>query len=131
MSTKTDYNDHPPTFAYPWTPLNPRIEFTTAEEQPVGTLVGRLQAHDQDTEIDYYKIDPPSRYFSIDNQTGVVRVERVLDYETIREEDLKFSVFVYDTGVPQLSSEATVHVTLSEFKIKWVFFKHFIIMRSQ
>ena len=107
-----DYNDHPPTFNYPWTILNPRVEFTTNEEQPVGTVVGKLTATDVDTEIDYYKIDPPSKYFSIDNQTGVIRVEKVLDYETIRDEDLKFSVIVYDTGVPQLNCEATVHVNL-------------------
>ena len=85
-----DYNDHPPAFNAPWSILNPRIEFTTSEEQAIGTLVGRLQASDIDTEIDYYKIDPPSKYFSIDNQTGVIRIEKVLDYETIREEDLKF-----------------------------------------
>lgn len=107
-----DYNDHPPTFNYPWTILNPRVEFIINEEQPIGTVVGRLQASDVDTDIDYYKIDPPNKYFSIDNQTGVIRIEKVLDYETIKEDDLKFSVFAYDTGIPQLSSECRVHITL-------------------
>lgn len=107
-----DYNDHPPTFAAPWTITNPRIDFTTSEEQPVGTVVGRLTATDIDTEIDYFKIDPPSKYFSIDNQTGVIKVEKVLDYETIDSEDLKFNVVVFDTGVPQLNAICHVHVNL-------------------
>lgn len=106
-----DYNDHPPTFAAPWSLLNPKIEFSINEEQPIGTILGKLESSDQDTEIDHYKIDPPSKYFSIDNQTGVIRVEKVLDYETIKEEDLRFKVVVFDTGVPQLNAVAEIHVT--------------------
>jgi hypothetical protein len=124
--TITDYNDHPPSFGLPWTPEKPEIAVSIQEEQPVGTVLLNLIASDQDSDISHYEISPPSQYFAINNETGVVTIKQVIDYETIVNESpveldfrtpkmpnqIRFNVIAYDSGVPQLSAMAVVHVTV-------------------
>ena len=40
------YKADSPQFASPWTPSDPRLEFSVKEQQPVGTVLFRLTAHD-------------------------------------------------------------------------------------
>jgi len=64
-----DVNDHAPVFAAPWTPENPRYEFSVQEgwsESPVATF----SASDKDSAIAFYDIIPPSDSFTIDKETG-------------------------------------------------------------
>jgi len=124
--TITDYNDHPPTFGGAWSPEHPEMSISIPEEQPVGTVLLTLLATDQDSDISHYEIHPPSPYFAIGNTTGVISIKKKIDFETIVKEtpleldlrtpklpnQLRLSVFAYDSGVPQLSTMAIIHVTV-------------------
>ncbi|KAI1297890.1 Cadherin-87A [Halotydeus destructor] len=124
--TIIDHNDHPPTFGAPWTRERPELTVTTLEEQPIGTILMNLLATDLDSKISHYMIDPPSPYFAIGRESGVITIKKVVDYETVVKESrmdpepvlplypnqLRFRVVAYDTGVPQLSAEALVMVNV-------------------
>ena len=124
--TIIDHNDNPPIFGKPWTVEQPELSVTTLEEQPVGTVLINLLATDPDSDIAYYEINPPSPYFEIGPKSGVVTIKRVIDYETIVRESpleldlrtpklpnqLRFNVIAYDSGIPQLSAMATIHVNV-------------------
>ncbi|KAK9728307.1 Cadherin domain [Popillia japonica] len=106
--TITDVNDSPPYFMPPWTPQNPFYDLELREEQPAGTIVATYAAHDEDSDIAGYVIDPPSDYFEINYGTGIVQIKKQIDYEKIKA--LNFTVVAIDTGVPQLNSSATILV---------------------
>lgn len=64
-------NDRAPLFASPWTPESPRLRVQLPEEAPAGTLVGTFEATDPDSaSVARYELDPPSEFFTIDNETG-------------------------------------------------------------
>ncbi|KAG1695314.1 Cadherin-87A [Nymphon striatum] len=108
--TIIDVNDHPPIFSPPWTETTPETNFSIVEEQTVGNVVYTFAATDADSNIDIYKIQPPNKYFNIDNTSGVLMVKSRIDYESIQA--IKFEVLVLDKGVPQLTSTATVNVNI-------------------
>lgn len=126
--TITDHNDHPPRFSLPWTPDQPDLTVAIREEQPVGTVIINLIATDEDSDISYYEIDPPSPYFDIGRHSGVITIRKTIDYESIVRESpqppeldmrspklpnqLRIFVHAYDSGVPQLRATAIVHVTI-------------------
>jgi hypothetical protein len=124
--TITDFNDNPPIFGAPWTPEKPELSVSIMEEQPVGTVLMNLIATDPDSDISHYEIRPPSPFFEIGRETGVITIKKVIDYETIVKHSpleldlrtpklpnqLRVNVFAYDSGVPQLSAMAVVHVTV-------------------
>lgn len=108
--TVVDVNDNPPTFPEPWSPENPYIRVSVTEELPLGSVVTTISASDVDSNIRSYGFKKPSDVLSIDEVTGVVTVKGRLDYES--SEKVEAVVVVYDTGVPQLSSTATLVVQL-------------------
>ena len=108
--TILDVNTDPPYFDHPWTKEDPSIELETQEEQPIGSVVGKITASHLESGIDRYEISPVSPYFGINPSTGVVTNKQRLDYEINQE--FNFVVVAYDTGVPQLSSTAQVTVRL-------------------
>ena len=124
--TITDFNDNPPTFGAPWTPEKPEISVSIMEEQPVGTVLINLLATDVDSDISHYEIRPPSPFFEISRETGVITIKRVIDYEALVKHSpleldlrtpklpnqLRVNVLAFDSGVPQLSAMAVVHVTV-------------------
>lgn len=69
--TITDVNDSPPYFMPPWTPQSPYYDLELKEELPAGTIVATYAAHDEDSDIAGYVIDPPSDYFEINYGTGL------------------------------------------------------------
>ena len=81
-----------------------------AEEQPIDSIVGKITAMDPDSPIDRYEFVPPNPFFAIDGRTGVVTNKQRLDYEASPEFNL--TVVAHDAGIPSLSSEAQVKVTL-------------------
>ena len=102
-----------------------------AEEQPIGSIVGKITATDPDSPIDRYEIVPQNPFFAIDERSGashlfifyfyflnafirvilgVVTNKQRLDYESSPEFNL--TVVAHDTGIPSLSSTAEVKVTL-------------------
>ncbi|XP_014205128.1 cadherin-87A [Copidosoma floridanum] len=108
--TIIEVNHFAPEFIRPWTREDPRYSIEMQEEQPTGAIVGAFTATDADNNIAAYTIEPPSPYFHINNITGIVRTSQVIDFEETKQ--LEFTVFAYDTGVPQLKSSAKVAVTI-------------------
>ncbi|KAK7790843.1 hypothetical protein R5R35_010718 [Gryllus longicercus] len=108
--TIIDVNDFAPTFPRPWTPEDPHYTVELLEEQPVGTVVGTFVAHDEDSKIANYAIEPESEFFEINNLTGTVRTKKPADYETMKS--LNFTVVAYDSGEPQKSASADVTVNI-------------------
>jgi hypothetical protein len=43
-----------------------------AEEQPIGSIVGKITATDPDSPIDRYEFLPPHPFFDIDGRSGVL-----------------------------------------------------------
>ncbi|KAL3278339.1 hypothetical protein HHI36_013670 [Cryptolaemus montrouzieri] len=105
-----DVNDSPPTFLPPWTLENPVYYLELSEEQPVNTIVATYKAIDEDSDIESYSMIPQSDYFEINNYTGVVQIKKMIDYETIQS--LNFTIYAFDSGVPQLNTSVTVLVTI-------------------
>ncbi|KAK9891762.1 hypothetical protein WA026_016560 [Henosepilachna vigintioctopunctata] len=105
-----DVNDSPPSFLPPWTIENPFYYLELEEEQPIGTIVSTYKAIDEDSDISYYAMMPPSKYFEINTKTGVVTIARTVDYEKIQS--LNFTIYAFDSGVPQLNTSVTVIVNV-------------------
>lgn len=128
--TILDVNEHPPIFNRPWSTKEPFLGLVmnltcmccteslkfecyfqlVAEEQPVGSVVGKITATDPDSPIDRYEIQPPSTHFAIDERTGVITNKQRLDFESSPE--YNFTLVAHDAGIPPLSSTAQVTVTL-------------------
>ncbi|XP_014677832.1 PREDICTED: cadherin EGF LAG seven-pass G-type receptor 2-like [Priapulus caudatus] len=61
------------------------VNYTVAvsEGTPVGTPLVKLQARDLDGDTVSYEIYPPNTDFAVDADTGVVTIQRPLDYEEL------------------------------------------------
>ena len=84
------------------------------EEELIGTQIGCFQADDKDSPIQSYNItfqNQNQNYVSIDHQTGCISIEKRLDYETIQS--FSFEIQAFDNGSPQLSSNLTIIVNLT------------------
>ncbi|XP_044756698.1 cadherin-87A [Coccinella septempunctata] len=101
-----DVNDSPPTFLPPWTVEHPVYHLELEEEQPTGTIVATYKATDEDSDISRYEIIPPNEYFTINNSTGVVSINKSIDYEHVQF--IQFTIFAFDSGIPQLNASAMV-----------------------
>ncbi|KAF2367181.1 Cadherin [Trinorchestia longiramus] len=129
--TLLDVNDFPPMFPPPWSPESPVIRLQVAEELPLGTVVTSMEATDADSNIGGYRLtvmSPPPALapneddanftlleehepvLVIDPGTGIVTVNGRLDYE--QETVVECLVEVVDTGLPQLTTTATLVVEL-------------------
>ncbi|CAG0880821.1 unnamed protein product [Cyprideis torosa] len=104
--TVLDINDHPPEFAMPQMTLRVR------EELPMGAIVWKFKATDPEGPISRYELlqGEDTKFFKLDKDTGQLTMASRLDYESV--ENFNFSVFAFDSGIPQLFSSAlvTVHV---------------------
>lgn len=69
--TILDVNEHPPVFSRPWSPEEPFLGLVVAEEQPIGSVVGKVTATDPDSPIGHYEIFPASPDFDIESMTGM------------------------------------------------------------
>lgn len=94
-------------FSPPWTVLQPRLSYHILEEQPIGTILTTLTAHDADSAIDAFHLEP-NAYFDINNATGTIRTIARIDYEQTKE--IALTATVTDTGVPQLTATARILV---------------------
>ena len=108
MVTIVDVNDFEPAFPEPWTPDNPYITIEVNEEQAKGTVVHKFTATDPDSNIDKFRIQPKSKYFSIEPATGNLKIKSRIDYEALERKSLTFDLIVFDAGVPQKSATAFV-----------------------
>ncbi|KAK6172427.1 hypothetical protein SNE40_016078 [Patella caerulea] len=104
-----DQNDHSPFFN------QPHFTLQILENQPIGTVVGKLNVTDLDDEANskllFVFTDRNSRvedYFEIEQSTGIVKTRRVLDREV--EYKFDFSVTVTDTGNVNFNDNAGVTI---------------------
>nr|KAF6346486.1 FAT atypical cadherin 4 [Pipistrellus kuhlii] len=108
LVTLEDINDNGPLLAI--------REGEVMENKRPGTLVMTLQSTDPDLPpnqgpFTYYLLStgPATNYFSL-NTAGVLSTTREIDREQIA--DFYLSVVTRDSGVPQMSSTGTVHITV-------------------
>ncbi|XP_028171675.1 cadherin-87A-like, partial [Ostrinia furnacalis] len=99
-----DVNRHAPVFS------EPAYHETLVEEQPLGTVLNVYTATDKESPIAAIVISPPNPYFEIDNVTGIVKIIQRIDYEKIHSTN--FTLVAFDSGVPQLSTSATVTIDI-------------------
>jgi len=138
--TVIDDNSNAPIFALPWSPQQPELSFQMLEELPVGSVLTQLVASDKDSKISHFKIDPPNEYFELASpQSGVIVNKKLIDYDTLMSQTfltpashrassyspsttptsltignsfIQFNVYVFDSGMPQLSAKSTVSVEI-------------------
>lgn len=108
LVTLEDINDNGPMLTI--------SEGEVMENKRPGTLVMTLQSTDPDLPpnqgpFTYYLLStgPATNYFSL-NTAGVLSTTREIDREQIS--DFYLSVVTRDSGVPQMSSTGTVHITV-------------------
>ncbi|KAK1343210.1 LOW QUALITY PROTEIN: hypothetical protein QTO34_015987, partial [Cnephaeus nilssonii] len=110
LVTLEDINDNGPMLTI--------SEGEVMENKRPGTLVMTLQSTDPDLPpnqgpFTYYLLStgPATNYFSL-NTAGVLSTTREIDREQIA--DFYLSVVTRDSGVPQMSSTGTVHITVMD-----------------
>ncbi|TMS23972.1 Protocadherin Fat 1 [Larimichthys crocea] len=118
--TVEDVNDNPPQFSSdPYT-------ITVFENTEMGTYVAKLLATDVDiglnSEILYSLLDSADGFFSIDEHTGVISLERPLDREVQSTYELKARAS--DQGSPHLSSLCQVVISVLDINDNPPVFEH-------
>lgn len=106
-----DVNDNPPEF------MSKHYFATISEASEVATSIIRLLATSKDTginaEISYSIIGGNEhRKFSVDNKTGLLTLQDVVDFE--RSRDYFLTIQAMDHGAPPLSNLATVNISITD-----------------
>ena len=106
-----DVNDNQPTFTSD-------SSFEVSEDTSIGTSVFRVTASDADSGTNqevYFEVQTEDSFFSIDRNTGVVRIARQLDFDNSSLPNPIFvSVAVTDKGEPPLSSNGSLSVNITD-----------------
>lgn len=89
--------DTNPIFKYKgWTSTNPIIKVNVKEEMPIGSTLFKLSADDpvMEQKINHFEIVEADRFkfFSLNEKTGAVLLEKRLDYEALNETIIQFTV---------------------------------------
>ncbi|XP_052077487.1 protein dachsous-like [Mytilus californianus] len=114
--TIIDANDNPPQF------IHTKYSIRVNESIAVSTSIARVEATDQDSAENAritYTLDHrlnPEEHFSVEPVTGIVRVNKPLDYETTQKYEL--SVLATDNGSQPLSSSARIEVIVENINEK-------------
>lgn len=104
----SDINDNPPLF--------PSHNFTStiSEDAPIGTIVTKMHATDDDIgvnrKVHYFLMNSADRYFTMDEETGIITLAKPLDRET--QEVYNLTIKAVDQGIPQLWSRAILTVQI-------------------
>ncbi|XP_075712344.1 protocadherin gamma-B5-like isoform X7 [Rhinoderma darwinii] len=108
----TDVNDNSPVFD------QTRYDVYVPENKAAGSLLFTVQASDLDLndngKIRYSIINsniddvPVSLYISMNSETGDLYAQRLFDYETVREFEVK--IMAEDHGTPRLTSNVTARI---------------------
>lgn len=79
-----------------WISSNPVIKVNVKEEMPIGSTLFKLIAEDpvMEQKINHFEIIEADRlkYFSLNEKTGAILLEKRLDYEALNETIIQFSV---------------------------------------
>jgi len=86
-----------PVFAAPWSSTHPEYNVQVPEETLVGSTIMTLSAKDSFTGnriVDFEKVaeSDPNNFFTVERSSGVVSINRRLDFEDLPMKQLKFSV---------------------------------------
>ncbi|KAI9525478.1 long-chain fatty acid transporter fat1 [Dissostichus eleginoides] len=118
--TVDDVNDNTPQFS------SETYTITVFENTETGTFVAKLLANDIDTglnsDILYSLVDSAEGFFSIDEHTGVMSLERPLDREVQSTYELKARAS--DQGSPRLSSLCHVLISVLDINDNPPVFEH-------
>lgn len=106
-----DVNDNPPEFTSKY------YAASITEDSPIGSEVIRVLATSKDTGLNavvkYSFIGGnEQRKFHINNETGVIIVSDVLDYERVK--DYFLTIQAVDLGEPPLSNLATLNISVTD-----------------
>lgn len=106
----SDVNDNEPNFT------SDLYKVSIPEDVQLGIVVGKVQAGDSDQgrngEIQYNLEDSSNETFTIDSDTGLIRLNKPLDREKVSIYNL--TVKAIDLGLPPLSSSVKFIVTLED-----------------
>ena len=117
-----------PIFNSPWSPSDPTYDINLPEEMPVGSTVITLAAKNPASGkpiSDFRKFDSTNieNVFSVDKSSGLVTLNKRIDFEQLIEKELKFSVEAHaqwldeQSGKIQSSSSiADILVTITRHK---------------
>ena len=122
--TLSDVNDNPPEFDEdPFT-------FPVSEATTIGAAVGTVTASDDDAGLNaqiVYDVLTPNASFSIEPETGIVRLESELDFDDpSRPRRIYLDILATDLGDPSLSSNGTLVINVTDSNDNAPFFSQFI-----
>ena len=112
-----DVNDNAPRF------VSPSFVFELREGQRPGTVVGQLVADDRDISSPnnefYFSLKRPSTLFELNAESGQITALRSLEYQRTLDGPSAMNthtleVLVTDLGMPSLSSQATVTISVTD-----------------
>ena len=108
--TVLDVNDNKPEFG-------PTLGLVSIpENSPKNTIVYANEASDVDSGengiVNYRLVRDSKHFFNIDEDTGVLRTNKVLDYET--DQSYSVRIVAFDMGTPSLSSTLTLSVMVQD-----------------
>ena len=108
--TVLDVNDNSPKFG-------PTLGLVSIPENSAsGTIVYANEAKDADSTkngmVNYRLVRDAKNYFQIDQESGVLRTNTVLDYE--KDQSYSVRIVAYDLGEPSLSSTLTLSVLVQD-----------------
>ncbi|CAL1286590.1 unnamed protein product [Larinioides sclopetarius] len=109
-----------PVFSPPWTQAHPVIEITVPEETMIGSTLLTLSAWDPLTHANvnhFEKISgsDPDNYVSVSPVSGVVALNRRLDFEALPSKHISFKVkALIGESKNQRSSEASVNIHVQD-----------------
>ncbi|XP_055941511.1 cadherin-23-like [Argiope bruennichi] len=109
-----------PVFSPPWTQAHPAIEITVPEETMIGSTLLTLSAWDPltHTVVNHFeKISgsDPDNYVSVSPVSGVVALNRRLDFEALPSKHISFKVkAIIGEAKNQRSSEASVIINVQD-----------------
>lgn len=90
-----------------WISSNPIIKVNVKEEMPIGSTLFKLTAEDpvMEQKINHFEIVETDRYkfFSLNEKTGAILLEKRLDYETLNETVIQFVVKAVSTDEKRVS----------------------------
>ena len=107
MIQVADVNDCSPQF-----PPNIGVPIKVSEDLPIGSFVSLINAYDEDSDKLRYSIEGPDSLFLIDEDSGVIRLGRPLDYESTPLYNI--TVKASDDGMPSLSTTTYILIEVSD-----------------
>lgn len=123
-----------PVFAYPWSASEPNYYISLPEESLVGSTLMTLSAKDAltnkaITEFEKIKETDPDNLFSVSPLTGIVTLNKRMDFEELLVKQIRFTVRAVGVGQPATNSKRPSSVANIILSVK-VSFRALISVQS-